>query len=148
MVPTIAVDVDGVLAEYDGWQGIENIGNPFPGAQKFVAELRQYGRVLIFSTRCNPEVNEEARMSVDRLREVLQEWLDDNEFMYDDIYTGIGKPLAAVYIDDRAVLCNPMINGRGYEDALSDAVGMLRNETPEPESQEEDDVGGLTDEQG
>lgn len=31
---TVAVDLDGVLADYStGWQGIEHIGDPIPGAR-------------------------------------------------------------------------------------------------------------------
>ena len=28
----IAIDLDGTLAEYDGWKGIDNIGKPIKGA--------------------------------------------------------------------------------------------------------------------
>jgi hypothetical protein len=38
----IGVDLDGTLAEYEGWQGVEHIGNPIPlmlrRVQKWVAQ--------------------------------------------------------------------------------------------------------------
>ena len=44
----IGVDLDGTLAEYHGWQGIEHIGEPIP---KMMARVRRWtygpGRVAL-----------------------------------------------------------------------------------------------------
>jgi len=42
MKHTICVDIDGTLAEYNGWQGINHIGTPFPSAKQFLTELQQH----------------------------------------------------------------------------------------------------------
>lgn len=103
---TICVDMDGVLASYrDGWQGVDTIGAPIPGAREFLHRLREHYDVVIFTTRCNPEVNrpEQPHLLANRVRD----WLDEHDMPYDAIYTGVGKPIAAAYVDDRAVLCRP-----------------------------------------
>lgn len=50
----IGVDLDGTLAHYDGWQGIEHIGEPIP---KMMARVRRWLRegreVRIFTARCH-----------------------------------------------------------------------------------------------
>lgn len=50
----IGVDLDGTLAYYDKWQGIEHIGAPIP---KMVAEVKRWiangTRVKIFTARAN-----------------------------------------------------------------------------------------------
>jgi len=50
----IGVDLDGTLAHYDGWQGIQHIGEPVP---KMMARVRRWLRegreVRIFTARCH-----------------------------------------------------------------------------------------------
>src|SRR5690349_18780615 len=50
----IGVDLDGTLAEYHGWKGVEHIGPPIP---EMVARVKQWlaeGRdVRIFTARCS-----------------------------------------------------------------------------------------------
>lgn len=95
--PTIAIDVDGVLADYSkGWQGEGIIGDPLPGARKFLDRLRAAGwKIIIFTTRGNAE---------------MEEYCFRNGLAYDEINDNSslrgrnpGKPIAAVYLDDRAV---------------------------------------------
>lgn len=48
----IAVDLDGTLAEYEGWQGIEHIGAPIPLMVERVKRWLGEGRtVKIFTAR-------------------------------------------------------------------------------------------------
>lgn len=48
----ICVDLDGVLAQYSGWQGPDHIGDPLPGAREFLDSLNDMGyEIVIFSTR-------------------------------------------------------------------------------------------------
>jgi hypothetical protein len=106
MKKNVCVDLDGVLADYSkGWQGVEVIGDPIPGAVEFTKSLSEFADVVVFTTRCNPEVNkpEAAHLLVNRVRE----WLDKHGFRYADIYCGTGKPIASAYIDDRAITCRP-----------------------------------------
>lgn len=52
MRPYIAVDLDGTLAEYHGWQGIEHIGKPIkPMVQRVKRWLREGREVRCFTAR-------------------------------------------------------------------------------------------------
>ena len=101
MKKTVCVDLDGVLAFYNGWKGVDHIGDPRPGAVEFTRALSLIADVVIFTTRCNEEMNrpEKAHLLVNRVKA----WLDLHGFQYADVYAGQGKPIAAAYIDDRAI---------------------------------------------
>jgi len=103
--PVAAVDLDGTISHYDGWKGDEHFGAPLEGAKEFLADLRGTHRVVIYTTRTKAD-----DVRLDRgwrgahdLAELVANWLDKNGLLYDEIYTGQGKPLADVYVDDRAV---------------------------------------------
>lgn len=98
--PTIAVDIDGVIADYSaGWQGEGIIGAPLPGAKKFLERLREAGwEIIIHTTRGTDEV---------------AEYCKEHGLVYDQINDNAnlrgrnpGKPIASVYLDDRAVKFN------------------------------------------
>lgn len=65
----IGVDLDGTLAEYHGWKGIEHIGSPIPPMVDLVKRFRINGRtVKIFTARCFDHfgrANEEAIKAVE-----------------------------------------------------------------------------------
>ena len=119
--PTVAVDLDGVLAQYDGWKGIDFIGEPIDGAVGFVENLLRRGfKVLVYTTRTNPEVNTSTGTGQDHLVgerwhkhlvSLVTFWLNQNGFPAQgeqfSVYSGPGKPVAVAYIDDRAVPCRP-----------------------------------------
>lgn len=51
----IAVDLDGTLAAYDGWQGVEHIGEPIaPMVEKVKRWLTEGQDVRIFTARVYP----------------------------------------------------------------------------------------------
>lgn len=58
----IAVDLDGTLAHYDGWRGIDHIGDPVPAMLARVKEWLDQGMaVKIFTARAyvpDPEIIE------------------------------------------------------------------------------------------
>lgn len=117
---SICVDVDGVLAQYDGWNGVHNIGKPIPGAVEFCNNLYEEYNVIIHTTRANVEVNEKEIPEVPNteaekqryLNNLLHEWLQTHGFKYDSIKP---KPMAVGYIDDRACRCVPQRNGRSWD---------------------------------
>lgn len=119
--PTVAVDLDGVLASYDGWKGIDHIGDPIPGAQDFLAGLRERYRVVIHTTRC-AAVNCRDGVTAYELEQKVHTWLERHGFEVDGVYAGMGKPLAAAYIDDRAVSCRPQQDARGERFAYAEAL--------------------------
>ncbi len=89
MSPTkvVAIDLDGVLAEYNGWKGEAEFGLPIPGALEFIRTLqtRDYEPV-IHTTR------QEWRVA---------EWLERHGFPA--LRIASTKPPAVAYVDDRAV---------------------------------------------
>lgn len=68
-----AVDLDGTLAKYEGWRGVEHIGEPVPAmmarVRRWVAEGRD---VRIFTARVSaPDRSECIRAST-----AIQDWLE------------------------------------------------------------------------
>lgn len=50
----IGVDLDGTLAHYDGWKGVEHIGEPIvPMVERVKAWLKEGIEVRIFTARCS-----------------------------------------------------------------------------------------------
>ena len=111
----IAVDVDATLAKYDGWKGVNNIGDPISGALEFVRKLSKFADILIYSTRTNSELN---KLPAEKLRDILQVWLDKWGFTYNDIWIGQGKPICDAIVDDRGVSCRPQEDEQAYNNAV------------------------------
>lgn len=65
----IGVDLDGTLAHYDHWRGIEHIGDPVPAMVKRIHEWRDRGiRVKIFTARVSH--SEDAELA----RHYVEKW--------------------------------------------------------------------------
>jgi hypothetical protein len=116
--PRVCLDLDGVLAQYDKWRGIEHIGDPIPGALEFTKKLAKIAEVVIFTSRCAQDIAEGSRITPGQLRVHIIQWLERHKFPYSDVYIGQGKPRSAAFIDDRAVNCSPQINRDAFEKAL------------------------------
>jgi len=97
---TVVVDFDGVIAQYDGWKGVDVFGKPLKRAKEALDIFRASGwRIIIFTVRPPTEA--------------LVAWLYKHKIAYDGINTtdhnpagtedeiGHAKPVADVYIDDR-----------------------------------------------
>jgi len=125
MKKSVGVDVDGVLAKYDGWKGVDHFGDPIDGAVEFTKRLGEYFDVVIFTTRCNEEMNKPEKANLLRNRVVA--WLNRHGFHYDEVYIGQGKPIVAALIDDRAVSCRPQdaFNSRRHFDYVFREVCKL-----------------------
>ena len=113
---TYAFDFDGVIARNDGFKGHEHANEPIPETVEAIRNLKAKGhKILIYSTR-----------SSDFLRNYC-----DNHDIPIDYYNenpdtpapNMGKPVAYVYIDDRAIrytgqsaqeLVNEIENFRAY----------------------------------
>jgi hydroxymethylpyrimidine pyrophosphatase-like HAD family hydrolase len=94
---TIAIDVDGVIADYSkGWQGEDYIGDPLPGAKEFLERLHQANwKIIIFTTRGNAD---------------MKKYCEKHGLYYDEINQNSslqgrnpGKPIANLYLDDRGI---------------------------------------------
>ncbi|MCW8132430.1 MAG: hypothetical protein KIS92_18930 [Planctomycetota bacterium] len=139
--PRVCVDLDGVLAAYDGWKGIDFTGAPLPGAVEFTRALSEFAEVVVFTTRCavephRDELREPTRPASDlapRLVHQVRYWLEKYKFTFDDVYVGQGKPIAHAYIDDRAVRCVPQHEGHAaYSLAAARARDLCRRDRFEP----------------
>ena len=91
---TIAVDFDGVIADYDGWKGNQTFGSPRSDVIEALQVLRSEGwKIVIYSTRGVEEI---------------KPYLIANTVPFDEINqnssyrTGGTKPVATDYWDDRA----------------------------------------------
>lgn len=122
---SVCVDLDGVIARYEGWKGWQEINEPLPGAKKFLEELSQFARVIIFTVRCCLQWTEAESLDVSEREEAIsarqkfvEDWLKKHSLYFDEVYVGQGKPLAAAYVDDRAVVCEPQEFAWDYDSAL------------------------------
>ena len=86
---TIMIDLDGVLCTEE--RTFERpLAEPLAGAIEAVRGLRAAGHtVIVYTARNWPEYR------------VTKKWLDDHGFEYDGLH--MGKPVADIWIDDRAV---------------------------------------------
>lgn len=67
----IGVDLDGTLAKYDGWRGVDHIGDPVPRMQARVKKWLEEGQeVRIFTAR----VGHRPAHEVLRARTVIDLW--------------------------------------------------------------------------
>ncbi len=86
---TAVVDFDGTIAAYDGWKGPGVYGEPLPGARETLAQLQAAGWEIIIFTARNWEE-----------RAALEAYLHRHAIPFHQVVCG--KPLGAVYIDDRS----------------------------------------------
>lgn len=97
----VAIDFDGVIANYEGWAGDDSFLPPKDGAKEAIDIFRAHGMKVIIWTCRKDDV-------------ALREYLDKYGIGYDainaDVHPGITSPddisrkvLADVYLDDRGV---------------------------------------------
>jgi adenylylsulfate kinase len=92
---SIAVDLDGVIADYSGWRGYGMIGPPRSDVLRALRELKAEGwKIIVHTTRSE--------------REILK-YLEEVDVPFDEINqnsekaTWGAKPYANVYWDDRSL---------------------------------------------
>lgn len=86
---TIMVDMDGVLCSEESFHN-RPLARPMDGAKEALAQLRAAGHtVIVYTARGWGEYR------------ITKHWLDTHGFEYDGLH--MGKPVADVWIDDRAV---------------------------------------------
>jgi hypothetical protein len=100
----IAVDFDGVLAEYDGWKGPQAFGDPRKDVVTVLHILRADGwRIVIHTTRSPQQI----------AKYLLRHAIPYDEINRNSHYQNAGsKPVATVYWDDRAIC----YSGDAYKD--------------------------------
>jgi len=132
--PRVCVDLDGVLAQYDKWKGVDHIGDPVDGAVDFTKKLAKIAEITIFTSRCAQDILEGSRITPGQLRIKVVDWLETHGIPYSDVYIGQGKPRAAAFIDDRAIHCDPQNDEAAFASALAGAKAMLKRPHGIPEA--------------
>jgi len=86
---TIMVDLDGVICTEERVFD-RPLAEPIAGAREALRELKQAGHtIVVYTARGWAEYR------------YTKKWLDDHGIVYDAIH--MGKPIAHVWIDDRAI---------------------------------------------
>ncbi|HEY4699384.1 MAG TPA: hypothetical protein VIH27_03330 [Nitrososphaerales archaeon] len=74
MKPWIGVDLDGTLAEYYGWKGIDHIGDPIPlMVDRVIGWLSDGNDVKIFTARI---CEDQDGKSVEEIKTIIQDWCE------------------------------------------------------------------------
>lgn len=113
--PTAAIDFDGVLATYDSYKGPNDLGAPIREALELITELHAAGWTLIlYTTRLNPDPfcrGEDRHAEAEQNRRSLTTWLE--HYGIRDLFTHMTalKPVADIYLDDRALSFKPDAEG-------------------------------------
>ncbi len=95
-IRTYAFDFDGVVAKYDGFKGHEHQDEPISEVVKAIRFLKEKGhKILIYSTRGSKFLQEYCKKY-----DIPVDYFNENPNYKTDGH----KPVAYVYIDDRAVL--------------------------------------------
>lgn len=129
----ICLDLDGVLAEYHGWEGADIIGPPLPGALKFAKAVAKLADIVVFTSRCSTETGDDdsvSRLTAGQLRIKVVDWLERNGFPFADVYVGQGKPKVAAFIDDRAINCSPQFDDDAFAAAEKALRALLKRKAP------------------
>ena len=101
----LAVDFDGTICSYDGWQGEAVCGQPYEKTKEFLEKLSRKFRVTIFS----------ARASTPGGKQAIWDWVEEHEFKdYISDVTNEKRYSFVAFVDDRAV---PVANGQ-YDSVL------------------------------
>lgn len=111
MADTIAFDFDGVIHTYKHWVDIDVIdGAPVEGISDLLYMLRRDGfEIKIYSCRAKEQ----------RGIKAMKEWLNKYDLL--DFITEITaeKPIAKVYVDDRAIRFDGYTGGTLYDDIVN-----------------------------
>lgn len=105
----IAFDLDGTIAKYNGFISAHDIQEPIEETVKAIQMLKEKGyRILIYSTRGDDFIKEYCeRFSIP------YDFINDNPEKRGE---NPGKPIAYLYIDDRAI----QYSGQSAEELVSE----------------------------
>lgn len=128
----LALDLDATVHSYElGWHDGTLYGTPLPGAKEAIQRILNAGwEILLYTAR----VKHEGEFGYKPMSaETIKEWWDKYELPPIKIWSGHGKPLAHVYLDDRAIRFQSWETA--VEDVLSypDVPHYFRIRKPSPE---------------
>lgn len=97
--PTLCVDFDAVIAQYDSFKGKGKFGEPIEGAKQYITRLAMDGwRIIIHTTRSETD----QIIKYLEKHEIPYDYINHNPVNY-ELGCNPGKPMADVYLDDRAI---------------------------------------------
>lgn len=97
----VCVDLDGVLAEYGGYYGPFDIGEPYPWAEELLVKIKNLGyEIVVFSTRGQCEIWQWLETAK------LKQYVNYVNVNPNFVQNNPGKPVANFYVDDRALRFN------------------------------------------
>ena len=122
----IGVDLDGTLAKYDGWKGVEHIGAPVDRMLKRTKTMLLNGKdVRIFTARVYSDGTPERDADVANARAAIEKWCE--------LYVGQVLPITNVkdfamvsLYDDRAIQVVPNTG-----DTMEDIIWRMQNPVKE-----------------
>ncbi|USN87598.1 MAG: HAD family hydrolase [Candidatus Nomurabacteria bacterium] len=107
-----AFDFDGVIAEYEGFKGKNHFGKPNKVIVETIRRLKEMGhKIIVYSTR-----GEEFLKKYCSDNNIPADYFNKNPELEGD---NPGKPIAYVYVDDRAVCYKGQESERLLEEILS-----------------------------
>jgi hypothetical protein len=95
---TVALDFDGVLSQYTGWKGYDVLDPPVEGAIQAIRDYQDAGLTVAVYT---------SRASSQKAIDMIDRWLHTHGLerkRVDLVEVTNKKPLATVYLDDRAMV--------------------------------------------
>jgi len=99
------------------------VGDPIDGAVEFTRTIAAFASIVILTSRLAVAKQSKKRNGQSTAQDI-ENWLDQHGFAYDEVYTGIGKPPANAYVDDRGVSCRPQQDGVG---AFEQSMLLIQN---------------------
>lgn len=121
----VGFDLDGTLAEDEGWHGIEHIGKPVKRMCNLAKKLHSEGKVIkILTARVAPKNNSDTK----KAKEYIEKWCEENLGFIPPITYEKDSLMETLY-DDRAVQVIPN-TGIEIEEAARQAVEHKPN-TPD-----------------
>ncbi len=92
------IDFDGTLCKFE----FPKVGPPEPGIKKAIERLKEKGYIIkIHSCRTAKYWGNDIERGTHI--HLILEFLADNDIPYDELILDMDKPIADVYIDDRAI---------------------------------------------
>ena len=120
----IGFDLDGTLAEYEGWSGIEHIGKPVKRMCDLAKKLHNDGKIIkIFTARVAPRKD---KSDVGKAKACIEKWCEENLGFVPPITYEKDALMETLY-DDRAV---QVIPNTGIE--IEEAARQAKPGAPDP----------------
>ena len=122
-------DLDGTLAEYDGWHGIDHIGKPIMPMCNLMKKLRAEGqKVKILTARVSPRTD---GTDTKEARKHIEKWCEENLGFVPEITHEKDSCMDKLY-DDRSMQVIPN-TGIVLEDAVYKLTESIDKKDTPPE---------------